>query len=137
MSNLQQIYLMVNDLESSRKFYERVLELETREIKESSIRFETGNCELMLEGNFDPEVLDGFNLSPPPKREDRGQGAVIALQLTEDLNSVHKRAQRLHARFKSSYQMATAPRSVDWGEQEIMNLKDPDVYGLELQSSDE
>lgn len=119
---LHQIYLMVSDLEETVRFYEEVLGLTVNEHGERSVEFETGDCPLKVEADFDAETLDTFGLEPPGER--RGDGAIIVLNI-EDVESTYEQAVEADA------DVLIEPREVSWGHK-LFLVRDPDGYVLEV-----
>lgn len=130
MSRLVQTYLMTSDLEGSRPFYESGLDLSPRQEGESSVAYETGSCELKLQADFDEETLGSFNLEPPGK--DRGDGAIVVVESTEKLETVHERIEELDEQFGTAL---TEPREVPWGGRMFL-ARDPNGYVYELRQAD-
>jgi catechol 2,3-dioxygenase-like lactoylglutathione lyase family enzyme len=126
MPALLQTYLMTSDLDRSRPFYETGLGLEPRREGESSVSYETGGCELKLQADFGPDQLDAFNLEPPG--EDRGEGAIVVVELEEELEAVHRRLAALEA---GRGEPITEPRAVPWGERMFL-ARDPNGYVYEV-----
>lgn len=130
MGELIQTYLMTSDLARSRPFYESGLDLSPREEGESSVAYETGRCELKLQADFDEETLGAFNLEPPG--DDRGDGAIVVIQLAEELETVHERIEELDDQFGTAL---TEPREVPWGGRMFL-ARDPNGYVYELRQAD-
>lgn len=128
MSDLRQLFLMTADLERARAFYETAVGLDSREVGESSVAYETGDCELKLQADFDPAVLAEFGLSPPPDGE-RGAGAVVVLGVDRPLDDVYERmADELDG---APGELLVEPQSVPWGGRMFL-ARDPDGYVLEI-----
>lgn len=129
MADLIQTYLMTSDLEGSRPFYESGVGLSPRCEGESSVAYETGNCELKLQTDFDEETLGSYNLEPPG--ENRGQGAIVVVEATEPLEDVYGRIRDLGEGFGEAL---TEPREVPWGGRMFL-ARDPNGYVYELRES--
>lgn len=119
---LTQTYLLVSDVERSAAFYETVLDLTVAERSDERVAFETGECELVVEEDFDEETFSAFGLRPPG--DDRGRGAFFVFDV-EDVDAVYDRAVEWGAT------VPTEPRAVDWGRK-ICLVEDPDGYVLEV-----
>lgn len=126
MTALIQVYLMTSDLERSRPFYESGLNLSPEDEGESSVAYETGKCELKLQADFDKGTLGSFNLEPPG--DNRGDGAIIVVELTESLETVHNRIEGLDDTLGETL---TEPREVPWGDRMFL-ARDPNGYVYEL-----
>lgn len=128
MSEIEQLFLMVTDLEVARLFYEDGLQLEPTEIGNSSVAYDTGPCELKIETDFEPDVLDQFNMSPPPN-ENRGAGAVTVIRSATPLEDLTSRIENDLPDGTGEIRME--PREVPWGG--VMCLAaDPDGYIFEI-----
>lgn len=119
---LDQTFLMVSDVEQSVLFYEETLGLDVLERGDRSAEFDTGKCTLVVEEDFDAEVLAGFGLEPPGK--DRGDGLIVVLQV-DDVDAIHREAENDGA------EVLMEPREVDWGRKMCL-IEDPDGYVLEI-----
>lgn len=119
---LHQIYLMVEDLDQSLSFYQDVLNLEMRDASEGRAKFETGECILVLEEDFDEVTLNEFDLTPPGN--DRGNGVIIVVEV-DNVESVHGIA------VKAGSNVLLKPRTVDWGRKMFL-ITDPDGYVIEV-----
>lgn len=131
MPTLLQTYLMATDLDRSRTFYEAGLGLEPTRVGDTSIAYETGECELMVQADFDPSALEAFNLSPPPDAE-RGAGAVYVVSMDDEIDAVYDRV--APAVEETAGEIVTEPRDVPWGEPMFL-VRDPDGYILELRGA--
>lgn len=120
---LHQMYLMTRNLDRSVQFYEDVLDLDVQERGSKSAAFETGDCVLKVEQDFDEDTLAAFGLSPPG--DDRGSG-VIAVVEVDDVNAVHEQACE-----HEGAEVLTKPRNVDWGRR-LCLIEDPDGYVVEV-----
>lgn len=129
MAELIQMYLMTADLECSRRFYETGLGLSPRQEGETSVAYETGQCELKLQADFDKETLASFNLESPGA--DRGEGAIVVVETDERLEDVHHRIDDLDDRFGTAL---TEPREVPWGERMFL-ARDLNGYVYEVRQS--
>jgi catechol 2,3-dioxygenase-like lactoylglutathione lyase family enzyme len=130
MSRLGQIFLMVSDLSTSRTFYENSIGLEPSEIGDSSVAYQTGSCELKIESDFDPQILEQFNISPPPE-EARGTGAIHVIEVDVQLDDLFERIERALA--DEPGELLIEPREVPWGDRMFL-VADPDGYVLEIRS---
>lgn len=120
---MQQLFLMVTDLERSAMFYEDVLGLDVAKRSDDQVVFDTGGCSLVIESDFEKETLAAFNMTPPS--DDRGDGAIIVLQV-DDVEAVHETM--------ADSGLGTAliePRTVDWGRK-LFLAADPDGYEIEV-----
>lgn len=120
---MQQLFLMVTDFECSVTFYEDVLELEVEKRSDDQVLFDTGECSLVIESDFEEETLAAFNMTPPG--DDRGDGAVVVLEV-DDVEAVHESV--------SDSEHGTAlfePRKVNWGRT-LFIAADPDGYEIEV-----
>lgn len=125
---LHQSLLMVTDLDASTAFYENIVELEPDQIEEGNVEFATGEGTLVLEEDFDPEVLDAFGLEEPG--DERGGGVIVALDVgtPEEVDAVCDRAA------DEDETVRMEPRDVDWGRRMAL-LADPDGYTIEISAS--
>ncbi len=82
---------MVTDLDASTAFYESGIGLEPDHVGDGSVEFETGQATLVLEKDFDPDVLDAFGLDDPS--DDRGNGIIVAVEVEdpEEVDTVCER----------------------------------------------
>ncbi|MFB6129444.1 MAG: VOC family protein [Salinigranum sp.] len=120
---LNQLFLMVTDLDRSVRFYRDVLDLSVVEERDSQAVFDTGECSLVVEEDFDAETLAGFNLDPPG--DDRGDGAIVVLEV-DDVEAAYETAADADVG-----ETLTEPRRVDWGR-ELFLVADPDGYVVEV-----
>ncbi|MEY7851642.1 VOC family protein [Natrarchaeobius sp. A-rgal3] len=125
--SLHQSLLTVSDLETSVAFYEDVIGLETTQEKETNVEFETGQCTLVLEEDFDEDVLEAFGLSEPG--DVRGEGVIVAIEVddADDVDEIHQRAE------DEGVTVRMEPKDVSWGRR-MMLLADPDEYTIEISS---
>jgi len=123
--SLHQSLLMVTDLDESTAFYEDVVGLETDRVEEGNVEFATGESTLVLESDFDPEVLDAFGLDEPG--DERGRGVIVAIEVEgpEEVDAVCERAQA------AGETVRMEPTDVDWGRRMAL-LADPDDYTIEI-----
>lgn len=126
MATLVQTYLMTADLDGSRPFYESGLGLTPRRDGDTSVSYETGDCELKLQADFDLNTLDSFGLEPPG--EDRGDGTIVVVEANEALETIHERITDLDEGFGEAL---TEPRKVPWGERMFL-ARDPNDYVYEV-----
>ncbi|MFH5801688.1 VOC family protein [Haladaptatus sp. CMAA 1911] len=128
LPSLHQSLLMVTDLTASTAFYEDIVGLETDRVEEGNVEFTTGEGTLVLEEDFDPEVLDAFGLDDPG--DDRGKGVIVALDVgtPDDVDAVCERAS------EAGDVVRTGPMDVDWGRRMAL-LSDPDGYTIEVSAS--
>lgn len=131
MTELVQTYLMTADLERSRRFYESGLGLAVRREGDTSVSYETGGCELKLQGDFDADTLGGFGLEPPG--EHRGDGVITVVETTDGLDDVHERIADLEAEFG---EVLAEPRNVPWGGRMFL-ARDSNGYVFEIRPADE
>ncbi|MFD1647835.1 VOC family protein [Haloarchaeobius litoreus] len=117
-----QVYLMTADLDASVEFYEQSLGLTCTDHGERSAAFDTGQCTLKVERDFDEETLAAFGMSPPG--ESRGDGVVVVLEV-DDVDAVYETADEHDA------DTLIQPRDVDWGRRMFL-VRDPDGYVLEV-----
>lgn len=120
--SLHQTLLMVSALEASVAFYRDVVGLSVGEDEEGNVEFETGESTLVLESDFDQEVLDSFGLEHPG--EERGMGVIVAIEVA-DVGAVYDRARAADVTVRME------PREVPWGRR-MMLLSDPDGYVVEV-----
>ncbi|WP_254533240.1 VOC family protein [Natrinema gelatinilyticum] len=132
MPSIEQLFLMTADLEATRSFYEDGLALEPAEIGDTSIAYETAGSELKVQADFPPDVLDSYNISPPPE-EGRGAGAVYVFGVHESLETVHERLST--AVSDGGGEILQEPQEVPWGGR-ILLVRDPNGYVLELRNVD-
>lgn len=130
MTELTQLFLMTDDLAASRRFYETAIDLEPHTVGDTSVAYETGNCELKIQADFDAAQLAAFNLSSPTPGG-RGEGAVFVLEVDQALESTYERMERVLE--DDPGELLIDPRAVPWGGR-IFLVRDPDGYVLELRS---
>lgn len=123
--SLHQSLLMVTDLDQSREFYQDVIGLTPSQVNDSNIEFETGQATLVLEEDFDREVLDTFGLDEPG--DDRGKGTITAIEV-ESPASVDEICNRAS---EAGLTVRMDPTDVDWGRRMAL-LADPDGYTIEV-----
>lgn len=123
--SLHQSLLMVTDLDASTEFYRDVVGLDPDQVEEGNVEFATGECTLVLEEDFDREVLDAFGLSEPG--DERGDGVIVAVEVEspEEVDAVCDRAETAGATVRME------PREVSWGRRMAL-LADPDDYTVEV-----
>lgn len=123
--SLHQTLLMVSDLETSVAFYRDLVGLDPDEESDSNVEFDTGQCTLVLEADFDPEVLDAFGLEDPG--DDRGQGVIVAIDVgaPADVDAVCERVA------EADETVRMEPTDVDWGRRMAL-IADPDDYTVEI-----
>lgn len=112
---------MVSDRDRAVEFYEETIGLDVSK-RGNEVRFDTGAATLVIEEDFDEEVLANFGLEPPG--EDRGDGAIVVVEV-DDPDEVYERAQAHGA------DVVMEPRDVEWGRR-MMLVADPDGYVLEV-----
>lgn len=112
---------MVSDLEESTAFYEETIGLDVTK-RSNEVRFDTGAAELVIEEDFDEQVLAQFGLEPPG--EDRGDGVITVIEV-DDPDEVYERA------VDHGADVVLEPRDVDWGRRMCL-IADPDGYVLEV-----
>ena len=121
--SLYQSLLMVTDLDESTAFYRDVVGLTVGREADGNVEFDTGQATLVLESEFDQDVLDAFGLDAPG--DERGRGVVVAIEVDgpevvdEVCEGVPDESVRL------------APTDVDWGRRMAI-LSDPDDYAVEI-----
>lgn len=120
--SLHQVYLMSPDLEASTRFCEEALGLTKTEEGDRSVAFETGQCTLKIEGDFDEETLAAFGLEPPGER--RGDGVVIVIEVN-DVAGTHDRA------VEAGADVLMEPTEVSWGR-EMFLVASPAGYVFEV-----
>lgn len=123
--SLHQSLLMVTDLEVSIEFYEDVLGLEVDEVGEGNAEFATGQATLVLEEDFDQDVLDAFGLDDPG--DERGSGVIVALDVDspDRVDAVCERVE------DAGETVRMEPSDVDWGRRMAL-VADPDGYTVEV-----
>lgn len=122
MANLDQIYLMTPDLGESKDFFGETLGLTQTREGERSVEFDTGECELKIERDFDAETLDAFGMEQPDT--DRGDGVVIVIEV-DDVEGVHGKA------LEDDADVLIEPRTVDWGRKMFL-VRSPAGYVVEV-----
>lgn len=120
--SLHQVYLMTPDLEASTRFFEEALGLRRADTGERSVEFETGQCALKIEQDFEPETLAAFGMDPPGDR--RGDGAVVVIEV-DDVGAAHDRAAAAGAA------VLMEPTEVSWGR-ELFLVESPAGYVFEV-----
>ena len=119
--DLAETFLMVSDIEESVAFYTDVVGLDITK-QDGEVRFDTGAATLVLEEDFDEDVLAGFGLEPPG--EHRGDGVIVVIEV-DDPDEIAERAHEHGA------EVLSEPRDVDWGRRMCL-ISDPDGYVLEV-----
>lgn len=122
MAHLHQVYLMTPDIEASTAFCEDALGLEKTHDGDRSVAFETGQCELKFEKDFDDETLAAFGMEPPG--ENRGGGVVTVVEV-EDVATAHERAQEAGAT------VLKEPMETSW-DREMFLVQSPAGYVFEV-----
>jgi len=122
MHDLTQVFLMVTDLERTVEFYTTALGFNLREQGDRSATFETGQCELHVEVEFDEATLAEFGLTPPEGQ--RGDGAILVVTV-DDIDATYEQVTAAGA------ETLTEPKEVPWGR-ELFLVRDPDGYVLEI-----
>ncbi|TYT62644.1 hypothetical protein FYC77_07705 [Natrialba swarupiae] len=122
MTSVEQVYLMVSEIENSIQFYRDALGLSLTSESEGRAKFETGACTLVLEEEFEPDVLEEFGLDPVG--DTRGDGVIVVLEV-ESVDDIHESLQSADATVLSP------PRKVSWGRK-LLLVEDPDGYVLEI-----
>lgn len=118
---LAETFLMVSDIDESVAFYTDVIGLDIAK-RDGEARFDTGGATLVLEEDFEEDVLAGFGLEPPG--ENRGDGVIVVIEV-EDPDEIAARAE------DHGYEVLSEPRDVDWGRRMCL-ISDPDGYVLEV-----
>lgn len=123
--SLHQTLLMVSDLEASVAFYRDLVGVAPTEINDGNAEFDTGECTLVLEADFDREVLDAFGLDEPG--DERGRGVIVAIGVdeSEDVDTICERAA------EAAETVRMEPTDVEWGRRMAL-LSDPDDYTVEI-----
>lgn len=123
--SLHQSLLMVSDLEASVAFYRDLVGVAPAERNDGNVEFDTGECTLVLESDFDQEVLDGFGLDEPG--DERGRGVIVAIGVDdpEAVDTVCERAAEADETVRMD------PTDVEWGRRMAL-LADPDDYTVEI-----
>lgn len=123
--SLHQSLLMVSDLDRSVEYYEEIVGVEPDEVSDGNVEFDTGQATLVLEEDFDQEILDAFGLEEPG--DDRGRGVIVAIEVDdpEEVDAVCERAE------EAGETVRMDPTDVDWGRRMAL-LADPDDYTLEV-----
>lgn len=126
--SLHQTLLMVSDLDTSVAFYRDLVGLDPDAARDSNVEFDTGQCTLVLEEDFDPEVLDVFGLEDPG--DDRGLGVIVAIDVgaPADVDSICTRVAEADGTVRME------PTDVDWGRRMAL-IADPDDYTVEISAS--
>lgn len=114
---------IVTNLDRSIKFYKEVLGLTLVERNGTRATFETGECELVLEGEFDDQTLEAYGLKPPG--DTPGRGVLVSL-MYDDIDRVYERAAA-----NADAEILTEPRDARWGER-LFLVSDPDGYVLDI-----
>jgi len=122
MARLHQTFLQVTDVDATVSCYEDVFGLAVAERSESKATFRTGECELVVQQEFDAETLSAYGMTPPGP--DRGDGVVVVLEVA-DVDAVHERA------VDHGATVLAEPREVEWGRK-LCLIADPDGYVFEL-----
>ncbi len=131
MTELTQVFLMVQDRDRSRRFYEECLGLTPERIGDESVSYRTGSVELKLQPDFDPEVLAEFGLESPGEPP-RGKGQVTVLEFSE---SLEERADRIAEHLRPPACVVQEPREVPWPPGRMMLVRDPDGYLYECRGN--
>mgnify|MGYP000070737248 FL=1 len=123
--SLHQSLLMVTDLDASSEFYEAVVGVEPDEVSDGNVEYDTGQATLVLETDFDPDVLEAFGLAEPGA--DRGDGVIVAIEVDgpDEVDAVCQRAR------DAGETVRMDPTDVDWGRRMAI-LADPDGYTVEI-----
>jgi catechol 2,3-dioxygenase-like lactoylglutathione lyase family enzyme len=132
MELLNQVYLLTTDLDRAREFYEDALALSPSRVGDSSVAYRTGDCELKIQADHEPETLDAFNLEQPPD-DGRGAGAVYVLAVADPIEEVHDRAAA--ALEAGAARVLTQPREVEWGGRMFL-VESPDGYVFEIREQE-
>lgn len=116
---------MVTDLTSSVEFYRDIIGLTLDQVNDSNVEFDTGESTLVLEEDFDGDVLDDFGLTRPS--DPRGEGVIVALDVDtpEDVDAIVDRVA------DAAFSVNMQPRDVPWGRRMAL-VEDPDGYVVEL-----
>ena len=116
---------MVAELNRSLEFYRDVIGLTPSRVKDSNVEFDTGQATLVLEEDFDRDVLDTFGLDEPG--DDRGRGSITAIEV-ESPASVDKICSQA---LEVEGTVRMDPTDVSWGRRMAL-LSDPDGYTIEV-----
>ncbi len=122
--DLRQIFLMVEDLDQSRKFYEESIGLDLIESGQRSFDFDLGTCELRIEREFDEETLSEFGLRQPSHFDGELENAIHVLEV-DNIDTVYERVE------SSAGEIISGIHDVDWNGR-IFLVRDPDGYLFEL-----
>lgn len=116
---------MVTDLDQSLEFYQEIIGLTPSQVKDSNVEFDTGQATLVLEEDFDREVLNAFGLDEPD--DSRGQGTITAIEVESSalVDDICSRA------IEAGMTVRMDPTDVDWGRRMAL-LSDPDGYTVEV-----
>lgn len=118
-------FLLVPDLPTARCFYEEALGLQVADATDDSVTYDVAGTTLKLQADYPDAVFESFNLERPPA-ENRGHGAVVVLDLAEDVTDVSERVA------DSAGAALFEPRDVAWLETPMFLAEDPHGYTLEL-----
>lgn len=126
--SLHQTLLMVSDLDASTAFYRDYIDLEPDVVDDGNVEFATGECTLVLEDDFEEDVLEDFGLDAPTSP--RGDGVIVAISV-DDRETVESTVDRVA---EAGYDVNMPPREVPWGR--LMALvTDPDGYVVEISTA--
>lgn len=121
MTELSELFLMVTDVEQTTAFYEDLIGL-TVTHRGSSVRFDAGGTTVVIEEDFDREILAQYGLEPPG--DNRGDGAIFVIDV-DDPDAVYERVA------ESAGDALMEPTEVEWGRRMAL-VADPDGYVLEV-----
>ncbi len=114
---------MVTDLEESTAFYRDIVGLNVDREADGNVEFDTGQATLVLESDFEEDVLDAFGLDAPG--DERGRGVVVAIEV-DGPGTVDDICELV-----PTERMRLEPTDVDWGRRMAI-LSDPDDYAVEI-----
>ncbi|MFC5973603.1 VOC family protein [Halomarina salina] len=121
--SLHQSLLMVTELEESTAFYRDTVGLAVDREADGNVEFDTGQATLVLESDFEPDVLDAFGLDDPG--DERGRGVIVAIEV-DGPDAVDEVCEAV-----PDEDVRLAPTDVDWGRRMAI-VSDPDDYAVEI-----
>ena len=119
---LSTVFLIVSDLEASRKFYTDTLGLMEASAAGDHVRYEIGGASLVVHGPIPDDEMRAWNLEPVG--EPRGSGVVITLR-AGDVDAAHA------AISEKGAEVLSPPRDASWGVR-LFIVRDPDGYLIEI-----
>lgn len=118
-------FVLVPDLGEIRTFYEEALGLSIASEGTDSVTYDVAGTPLKLQADYPEETFETFNLTVPAPTG-RGQGAMLALDLDEPIETVHERVT------ESDGTALFEPREVPWLDAPIFLAEDPVGYCFEI-----